>query len=430
VIGGLILDNDAWDKIAHKVHAGDFYQTKNRTIFAAMAELIEKASPFDVVTLSDVMGKAGTLEAAGGLAYLSEVANNTPHIANINAYADIVHERAVMRKLLSATYDIAEKVYQPDGASGADILDIAEQKIFAIAEQGAQDGGAFAIKDVVPGVIEVLDKLKDNPGGITGLTTHFTDLDKITSGLQPADVIIVAGRPSMGKTLLGMNIAENVAMDSDKPVLFFSMEMPKEAIVMRALSSLGRVDQSNLRSGQMSESDWSKVFSTMSLITERMNMYIDDTPSLSPADMRARARRLAREHGGLSMVVLDYLQLMQIPGGRESRTVEVSEISRNIKAMAKELNVPVIALSQLSRKPEERTDKRPMASDLRESGSIEQDADIIAFIYRDEVYNPDTEDKGIAEILISKHRNGPTGKIRLTFLGHHCRFDNYLPERI
>jgi len=282
----------------------------------------------------------------------------------------------------------------------------------------------------VPGLMDKLDALMQAKGGIIGLTTHYQDLDQLTSGLQPADLLIVAGRPSMGKTTFAMNIAENVAMDADKPVLVFSMEMPNDAIMLRVLSSLSRIDQSSLRSGQLGDHDWSKLFSAMSLVTDRMNMFVDDSAALSPYEMRMRARRLFREHGGLSLIVVDYLQLMQIPGGAENRANEVAEISRSLKELAKELNVPVIALSQLSRKCEERTDKRPMMSDLRDSGGIEQDADVIMFVYRDEVYNPNTEDKGIAEILLRKHRNGPIGEIRLTFQGHFCRFDDFTPERI
>lgn len=430
VIGGLMLDNEAWDRVSGTVLEHDFYRREHRVIFREIARLAERSVPFDVVTLSDGLEQEGQLESVGGLAYLSELAQNTPSVANIAAYAVIVHERSVLRQLLSVSTEVADKVYYPEGASCNEILDEAERKVFSIAESGQRETGPTAIKEIVPDVVNRLDELMQSEGGVTGLKTHYTDLDKMTSGLQPADLVIVAGRPSMGKTLIAMNIAENVAMDAKKPVLVFSMEMPKDALIMRSLSSLGRVDQSALRSGRLEDHDWSKIFSTMSLLTERMNLFIDDTPALSPSELRSRARRLAREHGGLSMIVVDYLQLMQIPGGSESRTNEVSEISRNLKALAKELNVPVIAISQLSRKVEDRTDKRPMNSDLRESGAIEQDADLIMFIYRDEVYHPDSEHKGSAELIIGKQRNGPIGMCRLTFLGHFCRFDDYAATRM
>jgi len=430
VIGGLMLDNEAWDKVTGVVSEIDFYRPEHRLIFSSIEKLAEAGKPFDVVTLCDVLDNEGTLEQAGGLAYVAELAKNTPSAANIHAYAEIVRERSILRQLLSVTTDVADKVFSPEGRSSAEILDEAERKVYAIAEQGSYSQGPEAVKNIVPGIVDKLDELMQSQGGITGLSTNYTDLDRMTSGLQPADMVIVAGRPSMGKTTFAMNIAENVAMDAKKPVLVFSMEMPKEALMIRILSSFSRVDQSALRSGQLEDHDWSKIFSAMSLITERMNMYIDDTPALSPGEMRSRARRLAREHGGLSLIVIDYLQLMQLPGGSESRVLEVSEISRNIKALAKELNIPIVALSQLSRRCEDRTDKRPMMSDIRESGAIEQDADVIAFVYRDEVYHPNSEYKGTAEIIIGKQRNGPIGSLRLTFLGHYCRFDDYAPQQI
>jgi len=430
VLGGLMLDNEMWDRVAERITEVDFYHQRHRVIFAQVARLAEDNKPFDVVTLSDALDTVGELEQAGGLAFLGELAQSTPSAANISAYADIVRERSVMRQLLKLSHDLADTVYHPEGRVASDILDKAEQEVFAIAEQGmAGSRGPLSVKASMPMMAEKLDELQRNKGGITGLSTHYKDLDEMTSGLQPADLVIVAGRPSMGKTTFAMNIAENAAMDAKKPVLIFSMEMPNDAIMLRMLSSFSRVDQSVLRSGQVEDHDWSKVFSAMSIITERMNMFIDDSAALSPSEMRTRARRLAREHGGISLIVVDYLQLMQIPGGSENRTNEVAEISRSLKAIAKELSVPVIALSQLSRKCEDRTDKRPMMSDLRESGGIEQDADVIAFVYRDEVYNSNTDDKGIAEILIRKHRNGPIGEIKLTFMGQYCRFDNYTPER-
>jgi replicative DNA helicase len=425
VIGGLMLDNNSWDKIGDLIKASDFYRREHRIIFVGITKLADANTPFDVITLCDTLEARGELENVGGLSYLGEIAKNTPSVANIRAYAEIVHEKSIMRRLLNVAHEITSNIYQASGRASKEILEEAETKVFAIADHGSKLTGPEAVTNIIPGLIEKLDELMTSEGGITGIPTDFKDLDRLTSGLHGSDMIIVAGRPSMGKTTFAMNIAENVAMDSKKPVLVFSMEMPKEALMMRILSSLGRVDQTALRGGQLKDNDWAKIFQQITLIAERMNLFIDDTPSLSPAEMRSRARRLAREHDGLRMIVIDYLQLMQIPGGSENRVNEVSEISRGIKALAKELNVPVIALSQLSRKCEDRTDKRPMMSDLRESGAIEQDADVIMFVYRDEVYNPTSPDKGCAEILIRKQRNGPIGDIKLAFRGNYCRFDNY-----
>ncbi len=431
VIGGLILESEMWEQVVEKVSTDDFYRKEHRIIFAEMAALAAYDTPLDVITLSDALEKKGRLNQVGGLAYLSELAQNTPTVANVSAYAEIVRERSVLRQLLTVARDVADKVYNLEGEKSQTLLDDAEKRVFAIAEQGSrQVNGPVGVKDIMPDVVEQLDTLMQSEGGITGYQTGYADLDQMTSGLQPADLIIVAGRPSSGKTTFAMNIGENLAMDAEKPVLVFSMEMPKESILIRSLSSFSRVDQAVIRSGQMTDQDWSRIFSTVSIVSERMNMYIDDTPALSPTELRARARRVARDYGGLSLIVVDYLQLMQVPGNKEGRVSEVSEISRGLKALAKELNVPVIAASQLSRKVEERTDKRPMMSDLRESGAIEQDADVIMFIYRDEVYNPNSEFKGTAEIIIGKQRNGPIGMVRLTFQGQYCRFDDYAPMRM
>ncbi len=427
-LGGLLIDNNAWDRVADKVVGADFYRPQHRLIFEEMSHLASHGTPFDVVTLADSLGQKAKIDDVGGMTYLIELSKNTPGVANLNAYAEIIRERSIVRGLLGAVQDVAQSIYEPEGRTSQDLLDDAERKIFAISEHRAKEEGPESLKKMMPMMVDKLDTLMQNHGGITGMATGYGDLDRITVGLQPADVVIVAGRPSMGKTTFAMNIAENAAMHSDKPVLVFSMEMPKEALILRMLSSLARVDQSELRTGQLQEHAWSTIFSTINMMTEHMNLFIDDTPALTPTDLRSRARRLAREHGGLRMIVIDYLQLMRVPHLNDNRVNEVSEISRNIKAIAKELHVPVIALSQLSRKCEDRNDKRPVMSDLRESGSIEQDADLVMFVYRDEVYHPETEDKGLAEILIRKHRNGPTGDLRLTFLGHHCRFENYAHE--
>ena len=430
VLGGLMLDNSSWDNVSVLITEDDFYLPEHRLIFKTISKLANQNKPLDVVTVSDVLDLDKQLDKAGGLAGLSELVRNTPSAANITAYASIVRERSILRKLLMVSTEVTDKIYFPEGLKCTEILDLAEQKIFAIAERGSRELGPVSVKAIVPDVVDQLDQLMQAKNGITGTASGYTDLDRLTSGLQRSDMVIVAGRPSMGKTTFAMNIAENVAMSADKPVLVFSLEMPKDALMMRMLSSLSRVDQTSMRSGKLQDHDWSKIFSSMSLITEQMNLYIDDTPALSPSEMRSRARRLAREHGGLSLIVVDYLQLMQIPGTNENRTNEVSEISRGLKALAKELSIPIIALSQLSRKNEERTDKRPLMSDLRESGAIEQDADLIMFVYRDEVYNPDTEEKGTAEIIIGKHRNGPTGMVRLTFRGQYCRFEDYSAQRM
>lgn len=424
-LGGLMIDNSVWDKIADSVVHHDFYRPEHQMIFQNIQHLADKGTPFDVITLSDALTAKGVLEEVGGLVYLAELAKNTPSVSNIKAYAEIIRERGILRRLLTTVQGLADSIYDPNGKTSEELLDEAEQKIFAISEHHAKDDAPSSVRSIIPGIVNKLDELKSHHGGITGIATDYADLDRMTSGLQAADLVIVAGRPSMGKTTFAMNIAENVAMDSDKPVLVFSMEMPKEALMLRILSSLGRVNQSALRSGQLKDHDWSKLFATVNLLSERMNLYIDDAAALTPTDLRARARRLAREHNGIRLIIIDYLQLMRVPGMSDNRVNEIGEISRNLKALAKELNVPVIALSQLSRKCEDRTDKRPVMSDIRESGSIEQDADLIMFVYRDEVYHPDSKDKGLAEILVRKHRNGPIGDLRLTFLGPFCRFDNY-----
>ncbi len=429
IIGGLMLDNEAWDKVSSKVYSDDFYRKPHRLIFRLIQKLAEKNTPFDVITICDALENENLLEEAGGLAYLTQLARNTSSVANIGAYADIVREKSILRQLLSASNEVNEKIFNPEGATSQEILDEAERKVFAIAETGTRGSAPVSVQDIMPSVVDRIDELVKSEGGITGTATNYKDLDAMTSGLQKSDMLIVAGRPSMGKTSFAMNIAENVAMEADKPVLIFSLEMPKEAILLRMLSSLGRVSQTDVRSGKLDDQNWSSIFSTMSLITEQMKMHIDDTPALSPSEIRSRARRVSRENGGLSLIVIDYLQLMQIPGGGENRVNEVAEISRNIKALAKELSVPIIALSQLSRKSEDRHDKRPMMSDLRESGAIEQDADVIMFVYRDEVYNPESEYKGTAEIIIGKQRNGPIGMVRLTFAGQFCRFDDYTAQQ-
>jgi len=427
VLGGLMLDNEAWDKVSELVVADDFYRKDHRTIFRYMHTLVESGNPIDLVTLSEALERENELELVGGFAYIGEMAKNTPSAANIGAYATIVRERAVVRDMIGVANDIAEAGFEPEGRDSAQLLDYAESKVFKIAESRTNaNDGPQNIKDVLTTTIDKIEELYNNPhDGVTGVSTGYGDIDKMTSGLQPSDLIIVAARPSMGKTTFAMNLAEYAAMNEEKPVIIFSLEMPSESIMMRMLASLGRVDQTKVRTGQLEDADWARVSSTMGLLLEQGKMYIDDSSGLTPTEVRSRSRRIAREHGGVSMIMIDYLQLMQVPGLSENRTLEIAEISRSLKSLAKELKCPVVALSQLNRTLEQRADKRPINSDLRESGAIEQDADLIMFIYRDEVYNDDSEDKGTAEIIIGKQRNGPIGKCRLTFQGQFSRFDNY-----
>ncbi|KTD72755.1 replicative DNA helicase [Legionella tucsonensis] len=424
IIGGLMLDNQVWDKVSNKLCETDFYRTEHRILFRAISTLVKKDQPFDVVTLLDALKSYNELDDAGGEAYLFELANNTPSVANVSAYADIVREKSVQRQLITVATEIADSAYNPGGRQVPELLDMAETKVFAIGEQTGGDGGPENIKSILVRAVEKIDSLYHNGDAITGLATGLADLDEMTSGLQPSDLIIVAGRPSMGKTTLVMNMAEHAAIKSGKPVLAFSMEMPADSLAMRMMSSLGRIDQHKIRTGKLDDDDWPRVTSAVHMLSEAP-LFIDDTPALSPGEMRARARRLAKEQGNLGLIVVDYLQLMKVPGfSADNRTAEISEISRSLKSLAKELQVPVIALSQLNRSLEQRSDKRPVMSDLRESGAIEQDADLICFIYRDEVYNEDSPDKGTAEIIVAKQRNGPIGKVRVAFIGKYTRFED------
>ncbi|OEY66774.1 replicative DNA helicase [Marinobacter sp. X15-166B] len=425
VLGGLMLDNRRFDEVSEVISADDFYRQDHQLIFGAAERLASESEPLDVVTLAEYLERAGDIEDAGGLSYLAELAEKTPGAANIGAYAAIVRERSVLRQLISVSGGIAEAAFNPQGRSSDEILDEAERNVFNIAESRTQQGsGPQAINPILTQALSRIEELFESGDAITGLTTGFNDLDERTSGMQPADLIILAGRPSMGKTTLAMNIVENALLSSGEPILVFSMEMPADSIVMRMLSSLGRIDQTRMRSGRLEEDDWPRLTSAVSLLKDKP-LYIDDSAGLSPTEMRSRARRVARENGGkLSLIMVDYLQLMRVPGMNEGRTAEISEISRSLKGLAKELNCPVVALSQLNRSLEQRPNKRPVNSDLRESGAIEQDADVIMFVYRDEVYNEDTPDKGIAEIIIGKQRNGPIGTVRLAFVGKFTKFED------
>jgi replicative DNA helicase len=427
VLGGLMLNNDSWDQIADRVAGSDFYRKDHRVIFEAMSSIVNRQQPLDTLTLAETLKQQNKLDVAGGEGYLFNLAKNTPSAANIKAYADIVRERSILRQLVGVSNKMVDDAFNPDGRTSQELLDLAEQKVFSIAEQWSRNDKAKSISTLFGNAVDYIAKLANNEN--IGLSTGFIDLDKEISGLRPADLIIIAGRPSMGKTSFAMNIVENVVIKHKKPTLIFSMEMSGESLAMRLLASLGLVEMRHILSGKLEDKDMVSITQPISMLSDAP-MFIDDTPALSPAEIRSRARRVAREHGQLGLIVVDYLQLMQVPGSKENRTNEMSEISRGMKALAKELNVPVIALSQLNRGVEQRGDKRPMMADLRDSGAIEQDADLILFIYRDEVYNPESPDKGTAEIIIAKQRNGPLGMARLTFLGKYTRFKNYSRENV
>jgi len=427
LIGGLMLDAQAWDKIADVITADEFYRKDHRLIFAAIANLVEAGNPCDVVTVSEFLDKRGELDSAGGLEYLATLANETPGAANARAYARILRDRAIERALINVGNEISGNAFATDGRSSSELVDEAERLVFEIAERGARGRAGFkSLKQILPEAVDRIDVLHQSDGDITGIPSGYTKFDELTAGLQPGDLIIVAGRPSMGKTALAVNIAENAAIGTKVPTAIFSMEMPSQQLAFRMISSLGRVDQSHLRTGRFPDEDWSRINTAVQLMSDAP-LFIDDTPGLSPTEIRARARRLQREHG-LGLIVVDYLQLMQVPGNKENRATEISEISRNLKSLAKELSLPIIALSQLNRSVEQRTDKRPVMSDLRESGAIEQDADMIVFIYREEVYNKETPRKGIADVTIAKQRNGPIGDFPLTFVGRYTKFENWVPD--
>ncbi|WP_040659343.1 replicative DNA helicase [Neisseria bacilliformis] len=433
VLGGLLLENSAWDRIADVVVGEDFYRHEHRIIFRTITALINENRPADVITVQEFLERSDETEAAGGFNYLISLAQNTPSAANIRRYAEIVRERAIMRRLAEVGTEIARNAYNPEGRDAAQLLDEAENKVFQIAESTAKSKQGFLqLPDLLQEVVERIDMLyaRDNPDEVTGIATGFVDLDKKTSGLQPGDLIIVAGRPSMGKTAFSLNIAEHVAVEGKLPVAIFSMEMGGAQLVMRMLGSVGRLDQHVLKTGKLQDEHWGRLNEAVIKLSDAP-MFIDETAGLTALELRARARRLARQFNGrLGLIVIDYLQLMESSGRTDNRAAALGEISRSLKSLAKELQVPIIALSQLSRSVEQRTDKRPMMSDLRESGAIEQDADLIMFMYRDEYYNPESQMKGLAECIIGKHRNGPVGKIHLTWMGQFTKFDNaaYVPD--
>src|SRR5438128_5378677 len=427
VLGGLLLENPAADRIGDILGADDFYSDAHRVVFNAIMSLIADNKPADVVTVGEMLSSLKKLDYVGGMTYLGALVENVPTAANIRRYAEIVRERAILRRLAAAGGEIAEAAYHPMGRSVREILDHAETKVFEIAEHGARGQQGFQeIRPLLTQVVERIEFLynRDNPSDVTGIATGFTDLDRMTSGLQEGDLIVVAGRPSMGKTSLALNIGEHIALTAKMPVAIFSMEMGATQLAMRLMGSVGRLDQHKIRTGRLTNDDWERLSAALGRLNDAP-IHIDETPALNALELRARARRLSRQYGGrLGAIVVDYLQLMEATGEGENRATEISEISRSLKALAKELKVPVIALSQLNRSLEQRPNKRPVMSDLRESGAIEQDADVILFIYRDEVYNEESQDKGVAEIIIGKQRNGPIGTVRLAFLGEHTRFEN------
>ncbi|MFM8454627.1 MAG: replicative DNA helicase [Gammaproteobacteria bacterium] len=425
VLGGLMLDSEAWDLLAGRLTEQDFFRSEHRLIYRTMLDLRLREMPIDAITVSESLERLKELDQMGGLQYIVNLVQNTPTASNIIAYADIVRERSVLRQLVQIGSEITDTAYDPKGKMVAEILDNAEKKIFSIAEQGSKNQrGPTSIAEVLSRTVLKIDDLFKAKTAITGLASGFTDLDRMTTGMQASDLIIIAGRPSMGKTTFAMNIAEFVAMKNEGAVLVFSMEMPAESLAMRILASLGRIGQQRIRSGQLVEDDWPRLSWAIKTVSSTQ-LLIDDTGALSPNEIRARARRVAREYGKLNLIVIDYLQLMRSPGHADNRTAEISEISRSLKGLARELDIPIIALSQLNRGLEQRNEKRPVMSDLRESGAIEQDADLIIFIYRDEVYNKESPEKGAAEIIIGKQRNGPIGTVKLTFLGDISRFENY-----
>jgi len=423
VLGGLMLTNGSFDSVASVVSETDFFAQDHQLIFQTMRTLSSESKPLDVITLSETLQNTNELDQVGGAAYLVELANNTPSSANIGAYAQIVLERSIIRQLITAAGDIVKKGYNPLGWDSSKLLAEAEQKLADIIENRPKQGGFKGVNELLKEAVERIDELFNNDADITGLSTSFTELDGMTSGWQKSDLVIVAGRPSMGKTSFAMNMVEHAALHQDQPVLVFSMEMPANQLIMRMMSSLGKIDQTRMRSGNLSEDDWPRLSSAASRLKDRP-LYIDDTPGITPMELRNRVRQLTRENGDPGLIMVDYLQLMSGSVPTENRTNEITQISRELKNIAREFNCPVLALSQLSRNLENRPNKRPINSDLRESGAIEQDADVIVFIYRDEVYNEESADKGIAEIIIGKQRNGPIGTCQLAFLGKYTRFEN------
>ena len=435
VLGGLLLHNQAWDRVVDILNTNDFYQASHRIIYDAIVTLLEHDKPADILTVKEQVIKTHSEESIGGFVYLAQIADNTPSVSNIEAYAKHVRELSVYRQLITIGREIADTAFQPKNIEVNELLDLSEKKIFEIAEQVIRNKQDVTnIKDIIKDVVNSVHEMQEKKG-LKGTETGFSQLDKLTSGLQNGDLVIIAGRPSMGKTALSMNIVEHVAIHNSTPVAVFSLEMPTEQLVLRMISSFGRIDASKLRDGDMTEVDWNS-FNHAVRAFEENTILLDETPSITPTEIRAKCRRLKRQYPDLGLVMVDYLQLMTVHGKAENRVQEISEISRSLKALAKEINVPVIAISQLNRGVESRTKtgkgRMPQMADLRESGSIEQDADLIGFIYRDEQYHDDAytnpEEVGKADLRIAKHRNGPTGNIKLAFIGQYARFEDLAYE--
>lgn len=427
VIGGLLQDATHFDAVSETVSGRDFYQASHQHIFDTMVRLVEQEQPIDVITVSELLQSNDTLEQVGGLDYLSDLATEVPSSANVVAYAKIVRERATLRQLISAASEISRASFNPAGLASDDLLQLAEKRVMEIAEERPKEGGFEGVNALLKQTIDKIDTLFHSDEDITGVSTGIDELNEKTSGWQPGELVILAARPSMGKTALALNFVEAAIFTTEAPVLVFSLEMPADALTMRMLSSVGRIDQGRLRNGALVEEDWPKLEMAARKLKDK-KLFIDDTAGLTPTDLRARVKRVAREHGNPSMIMVDYLQLMHVAGATEGRTQEISEISRSMKALAKEYDCPVVCLSQLNRGVEQRPNKRPMNSDLRESGAIEQDADVILFIYRDEYYNEESTEKGVAELIIGKQRNGEIGTCRAAFVGKYTRFDNLSPE--
>ena len=430
VLGGLLLDNGAWDRVGDVLVDADFYRFEHRLVYGAIGKLVAESKPADVITVHEELQRQGKGDEVGGLAYLNSLAQYVPSASNIRRYAEIVRERSILRQLVSASDDIATSAFNTQGRPVAKILDDAEGKIFKIGEQSSRMKQGFQAMDSL--VVQLLDRVQemaDNPNDVTGVPTGFIDLDRMTAGLQPGDLVVLAARPSMGKTAFAINIAEHVALHEQLPVAVFSMEMGASQLAVRIVGSIGRIDQGHLRTGKLTDEEWPRLTEAIERL-RNVSLHIDETPGLTPAELRANARRLARQCGKLGLIVVDYLQLMSgSSGSDENRATELGEISRGLKALAKELQCPVLALSQLNRSVESRNDKRPMMSDLRESGAIEQDADVIMFIYRDEYYTKEAcKEPGVAEIIVAKQRNGPVDTIKLTFLKPQTRFENRAAE--
>jgi replicative DNA helicase len=426
VLGGLLLDNNAWDRVGDVLVESDFYRYEHKLIYGAIGTLVNGSKPADVITVFEHLQSQGKAEEIGGLAYLNSLAQYVPSASNIRRYAEIVRDRSILRKLVSASDEIATSAFNPQGRAVSQIVDESEQKIFNIGEQGKRNKQGFQAMDTL--VVNLLDRVQemaDNPNDVTGVRTGFYDLDRQTAGLQAGDLIVLAARPSMGKTALAINIAENVALNEGLPVAVFSMEMGAAQLAVRIVGSIGRIDQGHLRTGKLTDEEWPRLTEAVEKL-RTISLHIDESPGLTSSEVRANARRLSRQYGQLGLIVVDYLQLMSgSSSDGENRATELGEISRGLKMLARELKCPVIALSQLNRSVEQRPDKRPMMSDLRESGAIEQDADIIMFIYRDEYYTKDAcKEPGVAEIIIAKQRNGPTGTVKLAFLRNITKFES------